>query len=424
MVEVHSPQLEIDTMSAAPPAVKEAARQGVAGTAVGLNLHPDSYDDGWAAPPPVRLSDGTLVRLFKDGEALLAAYDAIKAAKRRICLEVYIFASDETGRAFADLLCQKAREGLSVYVIYDSFGSIEADGDMFRRMRDSGVRIGQFNPIWPWECDFSWRPINRDHRKLLVIDDHIAGLGGLNIAAEYGGSWVVKSTQTHPDFWRDNAVALIGPSAAKFLESFRRSWHYIANGGRTRSAEFIYNLYNGELGVLATVPTMNSPLRPFLCRLLREARSSVFLTVAYFAPDDPLVAELCAAARRGVCVRLMLPGRCDVKILRMAAQSFYEMLMVAGVEIFERQGVVLHAKTLVVDGETCLLGSTNLDYRSIEYNCEISAIIRSGIFGAQMQRLFENDVHYSQQIRLSEWRRRPWLDRVGQWAVSRARYLL
>ena len=113
----------------------------------------------------------------------------------------------------------------------------------------------------------------------------------------------------------------------------------------------------------------------------------------------------------------MLPGRCDVALLRIAAQSFYETLMEAGVEIYERQGVVLHAKTMCVDNEVSLLGSTNLDYRSIEYNCEISAVIRSRIFGHQMPEMFENDVRYARQIRLSEWRRGPG---ATDWASGRS----
>src|SRR6478672_4887793 len=112
---------------------------------------PGTADDGWATPPPVELADGSIVQLFKDGEALRAAYTAIRHAKRRICLEVYIFASDATGRAFAELLSAKAREGVRVYVIYDSFGSIWTHRDMFERMRRSGVIVQEFNPIRPWE---------------------------------------------------------------------------------------------------------------------------------------------------------------------------------------------------------------------------------------------------------------------------------
>lgn len=400
--------------------------QGEAGTSTGINICPGSDDDGWVVPDPVRLSDGTLLQLYKDGEALHAAFNAIKAARRRVCLESYIFADDDTGRAFADLLGHKARHGLDVYCIYDGFGSIASKREMFRGMRAAGVRVEEFHPIRPWETRFGWRPFNRDHRKLLVIDDDIAGMGGLNVGGEYAGSWVIPNKARACDLWRDTAVGIRGPAARHFLRAFGRTWNYVRHGGRARRAEYVHGLDDGssDLGVMASVPTMNSPLRPFLIKLLREARRSIYMTMAYFVPDDPLVDALCKAAKRGVRVRLMLPGRCDVHMVQVAAQSFYERLMACGVQIYERQAVVLHAKTVVVDGQTTMIGSTNLDMRSIEYNLELSAIIRSETFGNQMHQLFENDVRYARGINLCEWRRRPWRDRFGQWCVSRARYLL
>jgi cardiolipin synthase A/B len=401
-----------------------------AGAGSGVNISPGSEDDGWVVPDPVLLSDGTAVQLYKDGEALHAAFEAIKNAKFRICLEVYIFASDETGRAFADLLCEKSRQGIAVYVIYDSFGSIDSDKSMFEKMRRSGVHLQEFHPISPWDGRFSWRPFNRDHRKLLLIDYDQAGLGGLNVGAEYAGSWVVLRKDAKCDFWRDTAIGLRGPSTRYFIRSFAKSWHYVTHGGRLGSTELRHNIDDKncegcpDLGVLASAPTAKSPLRPMLRRFFRDAKSSIEMTMAYFAPDDDLIDSICAAARRGVRVRLMLPAKGDVKILVMAARSFYEKLLGNGVEIYERQGVVLHAKTLVIDRKLSIVGSTNLDYRSIEYNCELSAIIRSEEFGQEMHNLFNNDVGYAKQIDLAGWRRRPWLDRMGQWAVIRARYLL
>ena len=447
--------------------------QGELGTSTGVNIEPGSDDDGWIVPDPVPLADGSVVQLYKDGEALHAAYEAMKAARTRICLEMYIFASDATGRAFADLLCEKARQGVRVYVIYDSFGSIATDPRMFEQMRKAGVKVQEFHPFWPWEGKFSWRPVNRDHRKLLVIDNNVAGLGGLNLAGEYAGSWVVRSASANPcDFWRDNAVGIRGPAAMKFLQSFAKSWYYVTRRGKLRTAEFIYNLDGvcgacewplskkrierekrrkgetetkkgdssfshspvlpfshsidppGQLGILASVPAVSSPLRPFLNKLFREARRSISLTMAYFAPHDDLIDELCAAAKRGVRVRLMLPGKGDVHALIVAARSFYETLMTAGVHIYERQGVILHAKTMVIDGLISMIGSTNLDYRSIEYNLELSGLVRSLAFGKQMEDLFDNDVRFAKRIMLGKWRHRPRWDRLVQWAVSRARYLL
>jgi len=405
-------------------------RRTHAGTSSGGNITSGSDDDGWIIPPPVQLSDGTEIQLYKDGEAWHAAFEAMKLARFRICLELYIFSSDQTGQAVADLLCAKARQGLRVFVLYDSFGSLFADRAMFDKMQHAGVRVQQFHPMRPWECNYGWRAFNRDHRKLLVIDDNIAGLGGMNLGADYAGSWIVKSAMAgsqmkEPDLWRDNAIGIRGPAARLLLDSFARTWHYVLGGGRIRAAEFIHDIYHpGEFGVLASVPTTDSPLKPALCHLLQNAKKSIHLTMAYFAPDNVLIDELCKAGDRGVKVKLMLPGRGDMRILVIAARSFYEKLMAHGIEIYERQNVMLHAKTITVDTAISIIGSTNLDYRSIEYNCELSAVIRSPQLAEQIERLFENDMMYAKRIDPEAWHHRPHWDRFGQWVVSRMRYWL
>lgn len=420
------------TVEAPPDAAREkwephlppTPLEGDAGTSAGINIEPGSNDDGWRVPPPVVLGDGTRVQLYKDGEALHAGFDAIKEARRRVCMEMYIFRSDETGRAFADLLAAKAREGVQVYLIYDSLGCADSDDEIFDTMRSAGVRMAEFHPVRPWDCKYSWRPFNRDHRKLVIIDDDRAGLGGLNVGGEYAGSWIVQ--QRHRAPWRDNAVGIVGPGSRHLLNAFVRTWRYIHQGGRITKSEYMHNVDDGEFGVLGSVPTRHSPLAP-LNRMLADAKESIHMTMSYFAPPDDLIDVLCKVARRRknkVRVRLMLPAECDVPILLTAARSFYEKLLAAGCEVYERQGAILHAKTLVIDGHTTVLGSTNLDFRSLEYNLELSIIVRNTQFGHQVEDLFENDVRYAKRITNGEWRRRPTWDRVVQWAVRRARYLL
>ena len=430
------------------------SRLGEAGTSAGECIDIGCVDGGWTTPPPVTLEDGTRIRLFKDGQGLTAALEGIESAREQICLETYIFHSDATGHAFADALSEKARAGLRVFVIYDSFGSIESDPRMFQSMRNAGVHLAEFHPIRPWDTSHSWRPMNRDHRKLLVIDNRIAGLGGLNIGSEYGSGFLTPRARKH-ELWRDTAISIAGPGAVILADCFARTWRYCHRGGLIATAQTIEKIDLGkgghrvpgfgnrgmrtsqfptpethhvrmlsDFGVLASVPTPQSPLVPFLRRLVRESERSLDFTIAYFAPSDVLMGELIRAARRGVRVRLMFPGRSDIRMVRVAAHAFYQALMDAGVEIWERRAAVLHAKTMVIDEEISVVGSTNLDYRSIEFNCELSAVIRNVEFARQMTVLFEHDTRFADRIITEQWRRRPWRDRLIQWVASRARYLL
>jgi cardiolipin synthase len=418
------------------PEIRKTEQAARAGVRPGINIAPGAQDDGWKSPPPVTLNDGSLIHLFKDGEALYAGYNAIKSAKFRICLEIYIFASDDTGRAFAELLSQKAREGVSVHVIYDSFGSIDTDRAMFDSMRAAGVRLIEFHPIAPWRGRSSWRPMNRDHRKVLIVDNQIAWMGGLNIGGEYAGSWVVQSHKSPCDFWRDSAIGIEGPTARLYLNAFAKTWSYLQRRKNFKACEFIHNLpfaalpegadgqAPNELGLLASVPGVHAPLKPLLNRFVRNARRRLDITMSYFAPHDALIHELVRAARRGVKVRLMLPAKCDVNLLIIAARAFYETLLTAGVQIYERQYAILHSKTMVADELISVVGSSNLDYRSIEFNLELSTVIRSRQFALNMHALFENDMQFAKRITLNKWRHRPVYDRFVQWLVSRARYLL
>ncbi|HEX8910801.1 MAG TPA: phospholipase D-like domain-containing protein [Humisphaera sp.] len=399
-----------------------------AGFSPGININPDHDDDGWCVPEPVTLGCGTSIQLYKDGEALHAAFTAIEAAKRRVLVEMYIFADDATGQAFADLLARKSRQGVRVLCVYDAFASrrwagLGPETTALRTMRDAGVRLEAFHPVRPWECRFAWHPFNRNHRKLFVVDDAVAGMGGLNIGTEYAGAWIVSDAKG--EFWRDNGVQVTGPGVRLFVNAFTQTWHYVQRGGRLRKLAYAEHLNDdADLGVLASAPTVSSEFRPMITKLLCGAQRSITLTMAYFAPDDPMVDALCDRARAGVRVRLMFPGVSDVAMVRIAGRAFYDRLLEAGCEVYERQHAVLHAKTLCIDGRTTVIGSANLDYRSIELNCELSAIVRNAEFGGQIEDLFDNDVRYARRITKKEWRRVHAWDRFVMWAVSRARYVL
>ncbi len=387
---------------------------GIAGT----------FED-WITPESVTLLDGTRLQLLKDGQALRAAYDAIAAAQRRVCVEMYIFSSDEAGREFVALLCRKARDGLRVFVLYDAFGCHDTDPAIFEQLRASGARLCAFHPLLvPWRYRGRWRVTQRDHRKLVLVDDNLALLGGLNVGVEYAGPWIVRPRRRYRGKpWRDTGLTLEGPpQVALLVAAFARIWRYANRGGELAAVEYVVPLpADGDFGVLASAPTQHSRITPITQQLIAAAQRSLWVTMAYFAPTDAIIDALCAAAKRGVTVRLILPGVSDVPLLRIAARSFYTQLLEAGVEIYERRGPMLHAKTICLDAGLSIIGSANLDYRSFESNCELSVAIRSPVLGAQMHAMFEHDVRYSKRITLANWRRRPWLDALLQWLANRLR---
>lgn len=283
---------------------------------------------------------------------------------------------------------------------------------------------------------------------MLIIDEHIGGLGGLNIGDEYAAEWVAGTDASTAHLMRDQAIGIVGPSVRPLMRSFATTWHYVKNGGRIKRALYMHKLsigpiskgrrigkqrtyrkttarvLQGDFGLLASAPTLASPLRPLLNDLLKHANHSITVVMAYFAPDDELIVNLCDASKRGVRVRLILPARSDLHVMVVAARSFYSTLLNAGVEVYERNEAVLHAKGLVVDDRYTLIGSVNLDYRSIESNLEIASIIDSREFARQVERLMDHDIRFSSKINANEWRERPYFDRFVQWIVSRIRYIL
>ncbi len=374
---------------------------------------------------PIHLKDGTIVQLYRDGEGLRAAYQSIRRAKKRICLEIYIFQSDETGRAFSKLLAEKAKQGVHVYILYDFVGSSSSDREMFEEMQTAGVRLKPFHPLDESFVRFRWPFLQRDHRKLLIVDDMVAGVGGVNLGAEYAGSWIVRlRSRRVQEAWRDSAIGVKGPLARTLTGIFAQMWRYAHRGVFRNSAELFQNVRQGELGVLAIVPEQGKRLISMIRELIRRSTSTILITMAYFAPDEEFIDELCTAARRGVRVCLVLPGKCDVRVLMIAAKSFYEKLLAAGVEIYERQKVVLHAKVMCIDNYLSLLGSTNFDYRSLHHNFELSLIVRSSEFAAQIHDQFVSDLSQSKRIGLQEWKKRSYLSQLSQWLANRCRKVL
>ncbi|MDH5493139.1 MAG: phospholipase D-like domain-containing protein [Myxococcales bacterium] len=312
---------------------------------------------------PVHEVDGNEVRLLHDGaECFPSMLEAIAAAEREILLEMYWFASDRVGRRFAEALADRARAGLCVRIIYDAVGSLEAERSMFEALREAGCGVREFHPIAPWRARFRIGLLNRrDHRKMLIVDGCVGFCGGVNL----GDPWA--PVEEGGGGFRDDMVRVRGPIAVPMRELFFETWAKLGEQESPPSRLAIRPERADGVGVtlLANHSTLQRiAIRREYLRWIRRAQRSVFLTNSYFLPDWSIRRALIAAARRGVDVRVLLPGQSDLPAVRFASRRLYSRLIRRGVRIFEWSGSVLHSKTAVVDGVWCTVGTYNLDYRS------------------------------------------------------------
>ena len=367
------------------------------------------------------LLTGNRVRLLMDGpETYGAMFTAIQAARDHINMETYIFEGDEVGLRFADALIEKQREGVQVNLIHDSVGTLGTPAEFFQRLRDSGVRTLEFNPIDPTTAKAGWDVNQRDHRKLLIVDGRVAFLGGINISSVYSGSSLRRrsTAELHGQLpWRDTDLQIEGPVVAEFQKLFLATWQ-AQQGEPLAPRDFFPALQPQGKEVVRAIGSSPdddySLIYVTLLSAIGSAETEVWLTNAYFVPDPQLLAALEAAAARGVDVRLVLPGSSDSALVFNAGRSYYEQLLRGGVTIYERRGALMHSKTAVIDGVWSTVGSTNLDWRSFLHNQEVNAVVLGTEFGDRMRAAFEGDVAQSEQITLEQWKRRPYVMRAKE----------
>lgn len=368
------------------------------------------------------LTTGNQVRLLQDGPATYQAmYAAILAAQDHINMETYILDDDEVGQRFAQALIAKQAQGVQVNLIRDSVGTLGTPAAFFRQLTDSGVQVLEFNPINPLMSRKEWTLNQRDHRKLLIVDGHTAFLGGINISSVYSGGSFSHRSRRRPDTgvaWRDTDLQLQGPVVAEFQKLFLATWEN-QKGEPLPVKNYFPPL--GPMGPHVVRAIGSAPDEPFsliyatLLSAITSAEVSVNITNAYFAPDPQLLDALEAAAGRGVGVTLILPSQTDSWLVFHAGRNYYDRLLQAGVKIHERQGVILHSKTALIDGVWATVGSTNLDWRSFLHNYELNAVVLGADFGQQVQAMFDKDLAASETITLEQWKRRPLDLRVKEW---------
>ena len=364
---------------------------------------------------------GNKATLLIDGPATYAAMlEAIQGATDHINLETYIFEDDDVGRRFADLLLQKQSEGVQVNVIYDSVGCLNTPAAFFERLRDAGIRTLEFNPVNPLKMSRSGYLTHRDHRKILVVDGSVAFTGGVNISRVYSGS--SRSAQPRrekvEEAWRDTHVQIEGPVVAEFQKLFLDTW------ARGKGPELPKRDYFPELKrkgrdlvlVVGSTPGQENRVTYIMyVSAFAYAERFIHVTNAYFVPDEQTVEALTGAARRGVDVRLILPGASDEGPVFHAGRSYYTELLESGVKLYELRSSMLHAKTAVIDGVWSTVGSTNMDLWSFLHNDEVNAIFLGRDFAEEMERMFQTDLEQSREVLLSRWKKRPFKDRFREW---------
>ena len=354
---------------------------------------------------------GNHVTVYTDGtEAFESMLAAIDSAVEEVLLEAYIFRDDATGLAFRDALSRAADRGAAVRVLADAFGSYETRAEFWTSLKSRNVEVRPFHPllarIWDWAF--------RDHRKILVVDRRIGFTGGMNIGVEYGSSRRSPRRARGPRSWRDTQVRVQGPTAWEMAIVFGEGWSRSGGGALDLPPLTAEDAPGARVLTLDTRPGRGTDeLVSILTAVLAAARQRLWITNAYFAPRRRAIERLEAAVKRGVDVRLLLPGLSDVPIVRHAAHGYFQALLEGGVRIFEYQAAILHAKSLVADDRVGVVGSTNLDYRSLHLNAECNLVILDPKTAARLGGAFETDLEHSREIGIDDWRRRSLRHKIG-----------
>jgi cardiolipin synthase A/B len=340
---------------------------------------------------------------------------AVEEARTEVLLESYILKDDSTGQQFARELCGASRRGVRVRVLADGFGSLATKRAFWAELRESGVEARLFHPVW------ALRHLKfRDHRKILVADRKVAFTGGMNIGDEYGSS-VLPSGHV----FRDTHARVEGPAAWEMAVVFEEGWTR-AGGAPIGLAPLVAM---GEPGasvlILDSRPGRGAQeVAAMMTAISGAARKTLWITTAYFAPRHRAIGILGGAARRGVDVRLLVPGRTDVPIVRHAGHGFFSALLSRGIRIFEYQPAVLHAKCLVADGLLSVVGSSNLDFRSFEVNAECNFLVLDPATAQRMEAQYQEDLNHSEEMHRQSWRRRRSFHRLGDSLARRLAPLL
>jgi cardiolipin synthase len=372
------------------------------------------------AETPLVAGNGT--RVLRDGPATFRAmFAAIRGAKENINLEYFIFEDVESdGQKLSDLLVEKKAKGVTVNIIYDSFGSDSTPAAFFDRLRNAGISLLQFNPINPLDAVTTYSLNDRDHRKILIVDGATAIVGGVNLSSTYQSSSFGKSGAPKGEaleYWRDTDLEIDGPVVAQLQTLFLDHWRD-QKGPALNTANFFPKIAAKGTEVVRIVgSTPDESLPRYYVTLLsaiRSAEKTIWLDAAYFVPTTREEEDLKDAARRGLDVRILVPDKSDSDRSLAVQHSHYSALLEAGVQIYESHGEVLHSKAVVIDGVWSVIGSSNFDHRSVIYNDEVDAVVLGSDTGNALAAMFEADIKRARQIQAAAWRDRPFSEKLNE----------
>ncbi|HEX7707712.1 MAG TPA: cardiolipin synthase [Thermoanaerobaculia bacterium] len=356
------------------------------------------------------MTDGNAIQVLKNGvEIFPSMLSAIRAAKKTINVEFYIYWDGEIGRTFAEALAERARAGVNVNVVLDAVGSASMSHDLTDFLQRNGVWVEWYHPLRWYTLS---RVNHRTHRKLLIVDGEIGFTGGVGIADNWLGDADAE------DHWRETMVRVEGPAVAQMQFAFLDNWVKSRGEILTGLDYFPQISSRGECltQVVKSSPSEGSSTVKLMYTVsIVSASKSIYISSAYFVPDRDTLRALEAAVRRGVDVRVIVPGELiDVPVVRQASRLHYAQMLRRGIRIFEYQPTMMHAKTMVVDGVWTTIGSSNFDARSFRLNDEVNVNIYDEDVAAVMERHFFEDLARCEEFTSPRWLRRSWMDRVKE----------
>ncbi|MGH8327839.1 MAG: phospholipase D-like domain-containing protein, partial [Steroidobacteraceae bacterium] len=371
------------------------------------------------------LYTGNSVRVLQDGtQTFPAMFAAIERARRFLYLEYYTLQDVRSdGRALSDVLAAKARAGVRVRVIYDAVGSLGTPAKFFDGLRTAGVVLVQYNPIRPLASPLSLN--QRDHRKILIADDRVAIVGGVNLSTTYESAPALahalggkkESPQSPHPVWHDVDLEIRGPVVPQLSRLFRQHWREQKGQPLAAEAPVREAPQSKEIvRVIGSSPTrLATRYYVSVLTAIRTAESSIWMTAAYFVPTRQELRALRAAARRGVDVRILLPSHSDVGAALAVQRSYYPRLLAAGIKVYERSDGIVHSKTMVVDDVWSLVGSSNFDQRSVLFNDEVDVVVLGKATADQVRATILTGVRHGKRIDWGTVRRQGRMQRMKGW---------